>query len=335
MLSSALKDGYGSHIMQGFYPAATIFINLPASEIDVNVHPAKHEIRFRKESLISNLLAEAIRDALNSSIQPVESVSISKLPLKSVIDSSQVNYIHKEQLQEQCFRVVNPSEEKSELESPDVRNHIEKDRKFPEIVSESGGQLSLPGCGFLKILDIMNKTYILALSDIGLVVIDQHAAHERIIYERLLKDYSKSGIRQDLLIPITIELSKPELQLLRRVLPYFDKIGFGIDFFGDNTVLVHSVPNSIRSDNISGLISNVLNSIIEKSASGAKPDESLVARAACSLAVKANDTLSIMEAAKLVSDLSKCDLPFNCPHGRPTVINISIKELEKRFGRTL
>ena len=126
-----------------------------------------------------------------------------------------------------------------------------------------------------------------------------------------------------------------ELQLLRKHTNAFSNIGFGIDFFSENTVMIHCVPSSIKTENVSGLISNLLDSLIEQNSSGNKVDETVVARVACGLAVKANDELSILEASKLISDLSKCDLPFNCPHGRPTVINISLKELEKRFGRVL
>ncbi|HBM17514.1 MAG TPA: DNA mismatch repair endonuclease MutL [Lentisphaeria bacterium] len=330
VLSSAVREGYGAHIMHGYYPAVTVFLEVPVSEVDVNVHPAKHEVRFRNESLVSNILAEGIREILNASIQPAASVSISRLPISSVIDSSQITYLKTEKPVEPSLIVIHS--EKSLM--PGTKTESEENMAaFPQSNNEKTA-LKLPGCGYLKIIDILNKTYILALSDIGLVIIDQHAAHERIIFERLLKDYSVSKMRQELLIPVTIELSRPEINLMKKLIGLISALGFGIDFFGDTTVLVHSVPEAIRKDNISGLISNILNSIIESNKSGSKIDETEIARIACSLAVKANDNLSFPEAQKLVSDLSVCDLPFNCPHGRPTVINISIKELEKRFGRS-
>ncbi|MEI6056154.1 MAG: DNA mismatch repair endonuclease MutL [Lentisphaerota bacterium] len=323
MLYSAVREAYGSLIMHGSFPSVTIFLDLSASDIDVNVHPAKLEVRFKHERLISELVIKAIRQVLYPAITPLPSVSISKVPISAVFDSSKVEYAIKDKTEESLLPVHQHTET------------ISSEGKTIQTSSVKNTSLTLPGCGYLKVIDILNKTYILAVSDIGLVVIDQHAAHERIIFERLLKDFSKSKLQQELLIPVTLDLSRMELQLLRKHTNAFSNIGFGIDFFSENTVMIHCVPSSIKTENISGLISNLLDSLIEQNSSGNKVDETVVAKVACTLAVKANDELSILEANKLISDLSKCDLPFNCPHGRPTVINISIKELEKRFGRVL
>lgn len=323
LLYSAVREAYGSLIMHAAFPSVTIFLELPAMDIDVNVHPAKLEVRFRHERLVSELVINAIRKVLHPAVTPLPSVSISKVPFSAIFDSSKVEYTIKERQEESSLLPVqhndtdNRSDEKN-IQTSSIKNTL----------------LTLPGCGYLKVIDILNKTYILAVSDIGLVVIDQHAAHERIIFERLLKDFSKSKLQQELLIPVTLDLSRMELQLLKKHTEAFGNIGFGIDFFSENTVMIHSVPASIKTENVSGLISNLLNALIEQN-TGNKVDETVIARVACRLAVKAKDELSILEANKLISDLSKCDLPFNCPHGRPTVINISLKELEKRFGRAI
>lgn len=336
LLYSAVREAYGAMIMHGSFPAITIFLKIPPIDIDVNVHPSKHEIRFRHEKLVSDLVIEAIRKALNSGIEPASAVSISRVPIGAIMDSSKIAYEIKEEHKEDFIPAFQKDNNSQHIDSEPYENRNDiSNFTAKEPLSNKNSELALPGCGFLKIIDILNRTYILALADIGLVIVDQHAAHERIIFEKLLKDYSDSKLRQELLIPVTLDLSRTELELLRRSTVSFDKIGFGIDFFGEGTVMIHSVPASIKTENISGLLSNLLDSLLEQKIQGNKIDETVIARIACSLAVKAHDQLTLTEAIKLVSDLSRCDLPFNCPHGRPTVINISLKELEKRFGRIL
>ncbi len=334
LLYSSVREAYGSLIMQGVFPSVTIFLRLPAADVDVNVHPAKHEVRFKHEKFVYEIVTKAIKKVLYPSIAPLPSVSISKVPISAIFDSSKVEYAIREQAEEPVLPVYQDNSSSDFINTERQSTNISDGNNIQSNFGKNAS-LALPGCGYLKVVDILNRTYILALSDIGLVIIDQHAAHERIIFERLLKDFSKSKLQQELLIPVTLDLSRIELQLLKRYTEAFSNIGFGIDFFSENTVMIHSVPAAIKTENISGLISNLLNSLIEQNTTGSRVDETAIAKAACHLAVKANDELSMCEAIKLVSDLSKCDLPFNCPHGRPTIINISMKELEKRFGRTL
>ena len=137
------------------------------------------------------------------------------------------------------------------------------------------------------------------------------------------------------MLPITINLTRVESNLIKKQKDAFYRLGFEIEPFGDNTVLVTAIPPDFSMDNISGLISDLLDSIIASNEPTSKIDDSSIARVACRLAVKAHDVLSILEAKELINRLAECKLPFSCPHGRPTVINVSFKELEKRFGRKL
>jgi DNA mismatch repair protein MutL len=197
------------------------------------------------------------------------------------------------------------------------------------------GVLSLPGCGKVDFLSVIDKTYILARADSGLLIIDQHAAHERIIFERILNDYKENNLSQHLLIPVTVTLSRAEISFVSKYIGNFRSVGFEIDLFGADTILVSAVPQTVLPENVSGLISDILDGLLNNSEQHVKIDETAVARQACRFAVKANDPLAKIEITELIKLLSKCKFPFTCPHGRPTLISISFKELEKRFGRIL
>jgi len=343
-LYSIIKEAYNTLIMGNVFPIITLFIDVNPLDIDVNVHPAKHEIRFRKEKIVAEVVVEAIKKALCESIKPLPSVNTAKVPFNAFVSSAKVQYdVRANNLVDtEIFSETVTSEQKSCFQTSFVKD-LEYEKSVPEKVSVTDNEiaikdldkLSLPGCGYIEVVGILDKTYIIGLSDVGLILIDQHAAHERIIFEKLLKDYSKLNLSQELLIPITVELSKSELSFLKKHIELFRKIGFGLEFFGDGTLLVTSIPKAIEMSNVSGMISDLLNALIEDKESLKKVDEETIARCSCKIAVKANDQLTLLESRKLIQDLSKCDLPFSCPHGRPTVINISRTELEKRFGRML
>lgn len=343
-LYSLVKEAYSTLIMGNVCPIVTLFIDIDPSDIDVNVHPAKHEIRFRKEKIVAEVIVEAIKKALCESIKPLSSVSNTKVPFNAFMSSAKVEYEVKSEKpinvdflpepiandsknssQTSFVKQVERGEFRSEKPSGTDVGTIDKDL----------WKLSLPGCGYIEIVGILDKTYIVGLSDVGLIIIDQHAAHERIIFEKLLKDHTALNLSQELLIPITVELSKSELNFLKKYIALFRSLGFGLEFFGDGTLLVTSIPKAIEMDNVSEMLSDLLNALIEGKESLKKIDEEAIARCSCKIAVKANDKLTLLESRKLILDLSKCDLPFSCPHGRPTVINVSKAELEKRFGRVL
>ena len=167
-----------------------------------------------------------------------------------------------------------------------------------------------------------------------LVLVDQHAAHERVMFEKILNTAGKKeAVSQKLLIPITVELSRSEVLFLGKYSSHFSKLGFEFDSFGANTVIVNSIPAELTQENLKGLFSDMLSILMEEGRISGKIDEAAIARAACRHSVKAHDKISFEEAKSLLRQLSRCELPFSCPHGRPVIINISYKELERRFGR--
>lgn len=334
-----IRDGYGSLIEKGRFPPVLLFLRLDPLMIDVNVHPAKREVRFKNPQIISAVVSEAVRSTLRIAAGPSTSVS-SSISLRAMLEGAGINYTPAEKFEpqlelgneerqsrpatyERTYTQEEPSLEIPQVQVPDEIKAAEEEDSSPKF----------PGGVPLKILGFLGDTYIVAASETGLMVIDQHAAHERVLYERILGN-SGEVASQKLLIPVTIEVSKSAMLVAERLEKQLAEAGFEIEPFGQNSLIVNSVPADIRQENISELVISLLDSLIEDdAASRNSTDLEKVAMAACKSAVKANDKLTESEALSLLRQMAKCELPFSCPHGRPTVINISTSELEKRFGR--
>jgi DNA mismatch repair protein MutL len=201
------------------------------------------------------------------------------------------------------------------------------------IVTSEPDAVSLPGSGNVRILDAVDDTYILGISDEGLLIIDQHAAHERVMFERLLNAAREGVASQQLLLPIALELSRAEAAYVSKYSDEFLKLGFEVENLSSNTVMLNAVPASLKQENAGGLLKDLLSELLEEGRAKNRLDIEALAMASCKAAVKAHDKLTLSEAKALFRQMAECELPFSCPHGRPTIISISIKELERRFGR--
>ena len=215
---------------------------------------------------------------------------------------------------------------------PEERPAPSPDEPRPDfrLVAEDAPATDFGGTG-LRLLGVLENSYIVATIPGGLVLIDQHAAHERVLFERILNGIDGT-LSQKLLMPITIELSPADMAYVARNLHEFENIGFEIEPFGRNTVKLNSIPAAIKQENVGGFFHDMLARIGEIGA-GQRLATDTLARAACKAAVKAHDRLSLQEAAALIEQMSHCALPYSCPHGRPTMLNISLSEIERRFGR--
>ena len=215
---------------------------------------------------------------------------------------------------------------------PEPPRNSSPDEPRPDfrLVAEDAPATDFGGTG-LRLLGVLENSYIVAAIPGGLVLIDQHAAHERVLFERILNGIDGT-LSQKLLMPITIELSPADMAYVARNLHEFENIGFEIEPFGRNTVKLNSIPAAIKQENVGGFFLDMLARIGEIGA-GQRLATDTLARAACKAAVKAHDRLSLQEAAALIEQMSHCALPYSCPHGRPTMLNISISEIERRFGR--
>ena len=346
-----LKNGYESLVMKGCFPPVILFIFMPPERVDFNVHPAKREVRFREAGLVTNVITDAVREQLRQAAFPHVAIP-GELSFNTILSGASVNYYPAEKEQQVLpeFRIQNPpSFDKQPEFMPEITPEINietavstPDREATPFNSNSdnssrNNETSASDAAQnsqFDILAFLDDTYILAAAASGLVIIDQHAAHERILFEQLMNNSNAPEISsQKLLLPITLELSRSETQFLRKNTEPFQELGFEIEPFGHNTIIIHAVPASFPTADASELFAELLAGILEEEKINGRTNKADIAKIACSRAVKAHDRLTMAEAKGLIEQMRQCQLPYSCPHGRPTIISISYKELEKRFGR--
>jgi DNA mismatch repair protein MutL len=323
-VSHAIIQGYHTFLMERKFPSALIFIQTPPELVDVNVHPAKREIRFQDSALLHDTLAKLIKDTLSKKdylpgiltqtpvsdrvFRPYAGEGSSA---RSFTGSSSATARH----QSSGFEPLNRKDDAERLFS-----YSEQKTVF----SEAGDYLQA------------NKTYIITKDETGIVIIDQHAAHERIIFDRLLEGFKQKKIeKQKLLLPVTIHLSAGEFVLFEQHKQTFAQLGFDIEDFGDNTIAVYAFPVVLGKIDIKSELQAIIGDLGEFDLD---PDidkkvVQFLAPIACHSAIRANETLSEQKIGSLLHQLRQTSSPQTCPHGRPTMINISWPELEKRFKR--
>ncbi|MEP6664200.1 MAG: DNA mismatch repair protein MutL, partial [Verrucomicrobiota bacterium] len=190
----------------------------------------------------------------------------------------------------------------------------------------------------LRLIGVVGKLYVVLESDRGLVLLDQHAAHERILFEQMLRRLEEGGnaMSQRLLLPETIELSARDGNFLRQQLPSLTRLGVGLSEFGERTFLLDALPPFVKAPEPRRFILELIDELkaAGQSVNSLRLGELVVAKTVCRHAVKANDFLARAELENLVEDLRRCQMPYTCPHGRPTLIEMNFHELEKKFGRT-
>ncbi|MDD5727372.1 MAG: DNA mismatch repair endonuclease MutL [Victivallales bacterium] len=343
-----IRDGFGGILEKGRFAPGILFIRLDPGNIDINVHPAKREVRLKHENQVAGVIAEAVRVALRQAPSPSVTLD-SQIPLKALLSGAQVNYQRKPEEPADLF-VPAPEIPGSDPVYPDFREErdFQETAGSDEAVETGGGAAVFPepetapervDSGKLAVDDavqiagIVADTYILATSADGLMIIDQHAAHERVMFERLLAAAGKGAASQQLLLPVTLELSRAGAALLNRYSAEFVKLGFETESLSSNTVMLNAVPAGMKPENAADLLRDLLTELLEDGRTKSGLNIEALAMASCKAAVKAHDRLTPDEAKALFRQLSECELPFSCPHGRPTIINISLRELERRFGR--
>lgn len=362
-----IREGYGPTLEKGRYPVAVLFITLQPAEVDVNVHPAKREVRFHHEYEITATVRSAVAKALRDN-DPVTTTA-SPLPGTETYHATQQVYtnfapgIAPEQdlnpptvqeimlnalvdyrpaalrvFPERTEPAVIPDEVMLETEvspeSPELFPSpapAEETQEIFQLEQEDAPVAIRPVSADLKILGTLQNSYIVGTLPDGLVLIDQHAAHERILFEQILRGINGTFC-QKLLLPITVELSRADMLFVTKNADEFAKIGFEIEPFGQNTVILNGIPAAVKQDNAGGMFLDILSRLASDGAAQKNVIER-IARAACKAAVKAHEVLSMEECEALVKELGKCELPFSCPHGRPTILNIPLSEVERRFGR--
>jgi DNA mismatch repair protein MutL len=370
-ISNGLREGYHTALMKGQYPVCFLYLQMDPEAYDVNVHPAKKEVRFHDSFSVRAAITQAVQEALQQKQQslPQGHVSSSRSypppppaekplgerravpPLVRADKMAQpeldIPQAEQTQLRRDWSTHLVPDDKNSEVAISDAISPVPEKTSAaltppaavstaptlppePETAADSSNPTNY------RIIGVLNKLYVLLEGDEGLVLMDQHAAHERILFEKVRAAMEKQGVpSQRLLIPLMMQLAPRDYDLIQRHLPTLQRLGIEAEAFGNNTLKVDALPNFMQSDDPVPLLNHLIEELgaLTVKSSALRLGEDMIATTACRAAIKANDFMREPELKQLLRDLMACEQPHCCPHGRPTLIQIGYNELERKFGR--
>ncbi len=347
MLTTAVEEAYHSLLLSGRHPIAVVNISLDPSLLDVNVHPAKTEIRFLKERRVYAAVLRAVRKALleapempswgqgNSSPIPpdnpwltvTEEESGTKPPLLARLWQSHV----RRDTEEEAGKP--PNEDNLSSTSPELAGNVVAPLVGARLEASSESTRKLPP---LRVIGQLAQSYIVAEGPDGMYLVDQHAAHERILLERMVAALkAQSPISQMLLTPVQLELAPGELEAIEDCSARLAHIGFSLEILDGNKLVVHAVPNVlVKQMNARSLRELLVDLTVPEYLGHTETwEEHALANIACKAAIKANYFLTVSEMREMVEQLEQTSAPFSCCHGRPTMVHFSLPALEREFGR--
>lgn len=372
-LNFALIEGYHTSLMKGRYPVGCLFLEIDPATVDVNIHPAKREVKFHREMDVRRFVANAVRQTLldyhgPATPEPVApAAALTPSPIAASPQAEQHSLPH--------FPAALRPPRTDPAARPGVPMPLPMGfspspgtvRPLPPSTSErpptsppspsapapaptpgtaapgsprpaNGAPAVVPLLNVpLRLVGVIGRLYVVLESDRGLVLLDQHAAHERILYEQMLNRLERhdQAPSQKLLLPETVELSARDTVFVKEQLANLTRLGVGLSEFGERTFLLDALPPFVKASQPRQFVIQLID---ELKAAGQEVNtlrlgEHVVAKTVCRHAVKAHDPLAGPELENLIEDLRHCAMPYTCPHGRPTLIEMNFRELEKKFGR--
>jgi len=374
-LNLALLEGYHTALMKGRYPVCCLFVELDPGLVDVNIHPAKREVRFHAERQVRAQVAQAVREALEG--RPVRFVTAPVAGERAVPERPSPPSVAPAAAAPTPRRPAAP---------PPLRRPAPASGELPGLVRPPGPGVAAPQPALasprrspvpakpapvepaatpsepppapssvqhppssiqhqpppslftvpLRLVGVIGNLYVVLESDRGLVMLDQHAAHERVLFEHVLAQLAQGQAPcQRLLLPETVELSPRDAGFLRGQLPALGRLGVSLSEFGERTFLLDGLPPFVRVPDARRFVIELVDELkaASQELSTLRLSEEMVAKTVCRHAVKAHDPLAGAELERLIADLRRCAMPYTCPHGRPTLIELNFRELEKKFGR--
>jgi DNA mismatch repair protein MutL len=320
-LSHALAEAYRDLVMRDRYPVGFIFLGIDPGLVDVNVHPAKAEVRFRDQSQVHDFVRDAIREALRGAHTPPPDASAGR------VQEAVAEYLANAQR-----TMRGPEWPRIPSLSPEGRGGAVHPLPLGERNEVRGGSTPLQ----LQPLAQVHDSFIIAQDNDGMALIDQHAAHERVLFEKLQDQYASGTVPQQvLLFPIQMEFGHAETELLKELLPELRRLGLVAEEFGGTTFVIKSVPALLAGGDPKGLLMDIIGEVGLHGRSG-KMDvlrDEVLSVMACHPAIKVHRRLSLQEMEGLIGDLLACRMPHSCPHGRPTVVRFSMDEIKRMFKR--
>lgn len=357
-ISYGLREGYHTTLMKGQHPVTFLFLDMDAHGFDVNVHPAKKEVRFHDGHGVREAVAAAVSVALSATralpqghpassarqqpwmeaapanVEPAPSLKLAAEPPAPLPVPAQTLLPIPATFSAPARSFIPP--EPAASIPPPARTQPAPPPSTAR--AATAGSDSGPSEDFARyrILGVLHRLYVLLESPEGLVLMDQHAAHERVMFEQMRRAMEHEGVpTQRLLIPLTLQLSPRDADIISRNLDSLSRLGIEAEPFGPNIFKVETLPTFLKTDDPMDWLDQVIEELrgMSGTASSLRLGEDMIATTVCRHAVKANDHLSLPELQALLKDLAACEMPYCCPHGRPTLIQISHAELERKFGR--
>ncbi len=332
-LSHAVLQGYGNLIDRSQYPQFVLFLDIPPQLVDINVHPTKMEVRFSNERAIYHLFLSAVRKAVQSDkIVPHFSMDTTDENRREIERHFKLYRPPQLSRPPGGSAAVSPEEKENQLT---FGYTVPPDRAFQEEEYENGRIPSPQESPEQPRLWQVHRRYICSQIKSGLVIIDQHVAHERVLYEKFL-DYltqQKKVPSQKLLFPQTLELALEDYLIFGEINEWLEKIGFTISELSNRTILIEAIPADVRIGYEGKVLLEIIDYYRENQASEYKPYEKIAAAFSCKNAIKSGEKLTQLEMASLVDQLFATREPYFCPHGRPVIVTLNLEEIDKKFKR--
>ena len=338
LMNSAVYAAFSPMVEKGEYPFFVLKLDLPPNEIDVNVHPQKTEIKYQNEWQVYHFIRNAVHSKLSDTLRVVPSMSnIPSIPFGATPGTREIQYGRVSQYQQLSDQQQMPLGNMPASRPPEPPA-LPIDHPLTRRIEQFNTNLKESVTGPTKIISMWqaHNKYIFAQIATAVIVIDQHAAHERILFEKALKTFTQNSAQasQQLLFPVSLDLAPDDFSLLGDVVSEFTKLGFTLRAFGQNTMLIEAVPADLRNIDEGRVVLEILDNYRERKESRQQKTYNMAASYACKAAIKTGDHLDPIEMQNLVDQLFQCETPYACPHGRPTIINLTIEELDRRFKRS-
>jgi DNA mismatch repair protein MutL len=337
LVQHALREGYRHLLMKGRHPIVVLFLEMAPEQVDVNVHPTKHEVRFRDQSVVHDFIVQTLQNTLRSDDPQLPAPAFVKpcstIPDKEVWSSPPPPLNTAEPVIAQATAVGEGRGNYSAIQQQEVNDGFDS----PDLLSVDPLNKSVGYYASLRVIGQFCDSYILCQDEQNLLLIDQHAAHERIGFETLRGQYRDHGVeRQGLLFPLILDFDHREVATLKEHQAELQHFGFELECFGGNSFVLKGIPQMLGDAEAEKLIRDVVAELISFGSSSLVEEriEQLLVLMACHRVIRANQQLSRSEIDYLLRDLDQVDFSGHCPHGRPVVQRLSLVEIERMFKRT-
>ncbi len=351
VITGAVRQAYRRCMPATAYPVVILFLELPFNQVDVNAHPAKTEIRFHDQKAVFNLVHSSIERALSGDVAiPDYETSASRPYSQSGLEQGLRQAGDSGTIRETLDRSTHPALQKPYYARQDTLRYANQELAdpFPEFgeapdpvaippeTDDKGQHAGVFKADSIRILGQFRDSYIIASDREGLLIIDQHVAHERILYEEIAASMQETRVKtQGLLTPFTVDLAPHQAALVEKVMPELEESGFDVEFFGGSSILVRAVPAIVGESDCRTLLREIFENLEpeDRGMDLERIRDRIAVQTACHAAVKVNMPLSQEKMEWLVERLFRTRMPVNCPHGRPIILRFSNHEIEKKFGR--